>query len=391
MNTILKNIRTFAFTHTAFFLLFQICVFVSSILIFFAFGAYQNFHVMQQGVTERQTECFAYFYSKDQDGTKISFHATQKQMNECIRSFPDKICQKTRLMVVGYDWLAEDQYTEIYSRFQYRNGIFYPNTEGFENNLKDSVIQYGFEGISVDEYNSGENIVQAPASLVATYYPNRVINLAQTPYIYLDGISYEVKIISKVGTIDIPFPVVPDDKELSFFYMKFLDPPTPQELRQIKTAFQKHFGPQAVFEDPEPFNANDYSYFVTITVVSVLIAVAAAANIALLYQYILEKRRRTLAVFMICGCTRHKAFRIFMIEILLLTVFTFSLSALCYHFLIMPRLAELFPYIDTVHEISMYCRAFATLIGSCAVIVGIMCVRIVISGSIVKIQKEGLI
>ena len=380
MRTILQNIRHFVQTNTAFFLLFHICVFVSSVLIFFAFGAYQNFHVMQQGVEERQRECFVYFYSNNSDGKPQSFHANHQQLAECVRLFSDEICSNIALLAVQYDLTAEDGHTEVYSRFRYRNKMYYPYTESLESLINNNAVISGFEGISVEEYNSGARIAQTPGKLVR-----------EDNQIYLNGQLYEAKILTKVGSVNIPFPSMPDDTELKMLYIQYYRPPTEQDFQQMKQSFQNVFGPQMVFQDPEPYSAGDYSYYTTIIMISVLIAIAAAANIALLYQYILEKRKRTLAILMLCGCTRKKAFRLFMTEITLMTVITFLLSALCWHILIMPNLLGLFPYIDTMNMRYMYLRAFIAMIVSCLAVTSVMCARIVFSSSIVRIQKEGLL
>ncbi|MBR3044671.1 MAG: hypothetical protein IKG82_13845 [Oscillospiraceae bacterium] len=380
MRNILQNIRHFAHNHTGFFILFLICVFSSSILIFFSFGAYQNFRVMQQGVEDRQKECTVYFYGEDANGQETSFHAVKKQLDECIHSLPDEVSSNVTLFAMEYDLIANDNYTSIWSRFRYRNGTFFPYTESLESLIANNAVLSGFEGISVDAYNAGSEIMTAPFHI-----------LDDNNQIELNGRVYEAKVITKVGSIDIPFPSVSDEVELRELYVQFLFPPSEHELVQMKQCFQDAFGSQMIFEEPEPYRTDDYSYYTTIVVISILIAIAASANIALLYQYILEKRKRSLAILMLCGCTRYKAFRLFMTEILLLTIITFFFSVLCYHYFIMPHLFSLFPYIDTMNMSDMYCRAFLALLGSCIVTTAIMCAKIVFSSSIVKIQKEGLI
>lgn len=380
LKTIINNIRSFAQNHTAFFLLFHICVFVSSVLIFFAFGAYQNFHVMQQGVELSQKELSVFFYSEEADGSEQSYYVTKKQVEDCVVSFPDDLFGNINLFWVQYDLNTKDNYTWVVSRFRYRNGVYYPYTETLKSMLESNEVFRGAEGITVEEYNSGVPFTMAPLRL-----------LDENDQIVLNGITYTAKTVTGIGSVTLPFPSVPDETEVKELLLRFDLPPSEHAYQQMLQCFQAAFGQQMRIQPPEPHIPGDYSYYTTIVAISVLIAVAAAANIALLYQYILEKRKRSLAILMLCGCTRQRAFCLFMAEITLLTVITFAVSVLCYQYLIMPRLFSLFPYMDTLNMADMYRRAFLVMIGSCFLITAIMCAKIVFSSSIVKIQKEGLI
>ena len=68
---------------------------------------------------------------------------------------------------------------------------------------------------------------------------------------------------------------------------------------------------------------------------------------AVFLYYILLKRRKTLAVCMLCGCTRGKAVLMYLGESLLLTLPLFALAVLLYDRLLLPALTRFFPFIQT--------------------------------------------
>lgn len=378
MNQIFQNIRCFAVSYKAFFVLFHVCVFISSCLLFFSFGAYQNFFALKQGVENKQRECTVFFYDSDEQGNTNVYHATKKQMSNCIASFSDDLCKNIALFSIQFNWYANDGHTDVWSRFRFYDNLFYPYDESLKNLIDAGTVISGFEGISIEMYNSGKNIVETPMSLVD-----------ENNQVWLGNTAYEARIITMGGTIDMPFPTIPEETELLMLYIKFISPPSTFEYYRMKQVLEGCFGTGIRIVDPEPYHLEDVSYYSSIVMVSILIAFAASANIALLYHYIFEKRKRTLAIWLMCGCTKMKAFFLFMKEIFLLTAVTFVLSVLCYQTTILHSLQKLFPYIDTVDSVSMYCRSFIIFIGTCMVLIGIVCARSIFSCSIVSNQKEG--
>lgn len=121
--------------------------------------------------------------------------------------------------------------------------------------------------------------------------------------------------------------------------------------------------------------------------IAVLISLAAAFNLVILYQYILVKRQKTLAVFQICGCTKGYAVRMYLAESLLMTVPCYILTALLYHFALLPMLMRVFPYIDTAYSLQLYTAAFAIFIGICTVGMALLSEYTVRKSSIV--QRKG--
>ena len=92
--------------------------------------------------------------------------------------------------------------------------------------------------------------------------------------------------------------------------------------------------------------------------ISILIAVLASINFAVLYQYILSKRRKTLGIFRLCGCTKFKVLIIFLSECMFITMPTFALTSLCYDKLVIPVLAKHFEYIESAYSFKMYLIIF---------------------------------
>lgn len=174
-------------------------------------------------------------------------------------------------------------------------------------------------------------------------------------------------------------------------YFRFDRPPGPGEYQKLKDTFSAYFGPQMRWDDPAPYELSDYSYYSTVILIAVLIALCASVNIAILYQYVLERRKQTLAVFMLCGCTKRRAFYMYMAEIVLLSSAGFLIGVVCWRQLLMPVLLGMFPFMSSLNFNTVYGRSFVLILLSLLLIAGFMCGRLIRSQSIAQIEKEGAI
>lgn len=89
-------------------------------------------------------------------------------------------------------------------------------------------------------------------------------------------------------------------------------------------------------------------------VIAVIISLIAALNIAILYRYILLKRKKDIAVFRICGCTRIKAALIYVGECLCLIIPFYILSALLYHYTLLPLFSDYYSYMAGAYSTLIY-------------------------------------
>jgi predicted lysophospholipase L1 biosynthesis ABC-type transport system permease subunit len=93
--------------------------------------------------------------------------------------------------------------------------------------------------------------------------------------------------------------------------------------------------------------------------ISALLALLSALNFAMLYQYILQKRRKRLAVFRICGCTKWKAFRSYIGECMAISIPAYAVGTAVFGMLLENVFDQMFPYMKAAYSPAIYLSIFA--------------------------------
>ncbi len=101
-------------------------------------------------------------------------------------------------------------------------------------------------------------------------------------------------------------------------------------------------------------DTDTYYLYNNIMLISVLLAMLSALNFAMLYQYILQKRNKELAVFRLCGCTRAKATGIYLSECLWLSIPTYILGNILFDVLLKNVLIPFFPNMEHAFSLAVY-------------------------------------
>ena len=165
------------------------------------------------------------------------------------------------------------------------------------------------------------------------------------------GETYHIVGITDGVEIDIPFNSLPDEVPLATFWstcMIFLYdvPVTSQQEELLQQYLETNYpGTLSVKEMKHTYiNASFYTMLIVVLVLVILIAVT---NIAVIFRYILMKRKKQIAIFKLCGCRSCTA--MFVGEGLLLTVPAFVVGALFYHLLLRPLLREMFVFMGAAY------------------------------------------
>lgn len=93
-----------------------------------------------------------------------------------------------------------------------------------------------------------------------------------------------------------------------------------------------------------------YAVFYSMMLGSVcLIAIIAAINIALIFRYVILKRKKQIAIFKLCGCSNLRLILIFFGEIMVLIIPSFLFGMFVYFVAISKKMKELFIYMRDVY------------------------------------------
>ena len=85
MKLVLLNIRDFAKKQPMFFVMVLAGALISSLLMLFAFGVYQNYHEGKREYTEMQLYMYAYFYETDPEtNLVVDYGVTKAEVEQFI-------------------------------------------------------------------------------------------------------------------------------------------------------------------------------------------------------------------------------------------------------------------------------------------------------------------
>lgn len=386
---IFRNLYSFMKGHPFFFALTLVCIFVSTILMLFGYGMYQNYMLEKQEFDQNSTIIyFDHPNMLNENGTiQSSGIVTKQELDRCI----SMISSDTLNCIENF---AVDVYDSsnptpsllssgAMSHFRIQDGVYHPYYQVYENGMQWNGAKGRY--FTTNEYSDGANCVTVP--------PNFPLPTQDGFYEIGDTMQFEgekYKIICLMGAFPtIIYTAVPDSAFVGYLTIYFRQPPTYTQYEEVRTAFAT-LSDRLIMTDFVPFYEEDYWLYNTILLVSILIAVVAAFNLVVLYQYILHKRQKALAICQICGCTKGRAIWMYSAESALLMIPTYCLGVLVYHFGLLPLLAKIFPYITTAYSLRLYGVAFAILVSVCLFAMLLLSVYIVNKYSIVE-RKGGVI
>lgn len=160
-------------------------------------------------------------------------------------------------------------------------------------------------------------------------------------------------------------------------------------LGKINEIIEKDFGALAYnIDKPMPAPLLEKQFNNLIYVVSFIMMFVLLLNVSRVYTYILSKRRKLLIVCMICGCSKGKMFIIYMIEVILMLLFSYAVGLGIFHFGLLNLISLIFPTFTEFFTLNIYLTVFGAymLIG---LIIMSLNVLPLVSKSAVSIKNGG--
>lgn len=323
----IKNWMEFMKKHTTLFIILLISQIFSLVCIFFVFGVFQN---------------NLYELADNPDTKSLQASLVKSKVDA------DKLNHIFRTMVeeeISFDYfyveaVSRDGKTVYLDRAQFKDGQYGYSETVFEN------MKYGMDGF----YYENEDYVKKNKVVVI----NPEIKKDKGETLTLDGETYEIvgsNEINDEGEVEIPFTSFPKNciwKRLNFGlsqlptrdqYETFCDLVTPYGCK------------------PDEFyvaNNQDLRQEYSMLVVSAVLALLAGGNMYMIYSYIFRKRRQTLSVFILCGCSKREARSLFFSEIVCNMICVVIVATLVFRILIYPSMLSWFRYVDRLYGIKEY-------------------------------------
>ncbi len=373
MKYVLKNLKSFIRTEKMIFLLIILCISSSAIIINFAFGLYQNYNVVK---TEEDSGLNS-FEIDIIDGTRV----TKDILKECVLSLSEQTNDNIDMYYISP--IIEPFYSNqdigwgtMHIRFTVNQNKIAPCTIFKQNMERDGTIISGSyfsdaqeangENVAIISNDSGDKLSCTDTIVTRTDRDKQ--------WITLQGKEFEVIGIYKMANTPlVPFNSLDDNTQLQGQIMiGFNKSVTRSQYDEIRNAFQSYFESAVTIPELDIPEIENYYLYNTIILISFFIALLAAINFAVLYKYILEKRKKSIVIFRICGCKKTKALCIFLSECMIITIPVFVISTLFYSAVILPLLDKSFEYIKSAYNFGIYSIIFAIYIVTSIIVLSTM-------------------
>lgn len=356
----LHNLLTFYKTERMLFILIVLCVMSSTIVLHFAYGLYQNYHVIRVEKENEMQEMVVEIV----DPTRV----TKEALETCLLSLSDDVNHSVVDYIVHpviepLTSLGEENgwgYFDV--RFTIKDHAIAP-CGIFRENLE----QYGtlYEG----RYFTAEE--EATGAAVAIIGDDAGSNRSCIDYItirndknghliQLGDRVFQVIGVQKMTILPIiPFNSLEANTQLNHNIYICMDRSiTRSQYEEIRDVLSNQFQNAIIIPELVITETEDVYFYNTILLISVAVSLLAAANFSIIYQYMLEKRRKVIAVFRICGCKKIQALGIFLGECLMIILPAYLISAVTYAKLLLPQLSPLFPYMAASYHPGIYAAIF---------------------------------
>ena len=354
-----KNLVTFFKTERMIFLLIILCVFSSVMVLHFSYGLYQNFHVIRTEAESDLKEIEIEIIDPER--------VTKAELECCLLSLSENFNDAVKMYIV--EPVIEpfhnkaDYWGSLCVRFTIQNHTISPCAVFQENLTKFGTLVEG-EYFTPEQEASGARVVIVGNDMGDYDSCTDSITLRNDEsgfWVSIQDKKYEVIGVQQMTcTPLIPFASLDGDTPLEKTVdISFYRSMTRSQYEELSLAFMEQFQDAVVVPSLDiPESENLYLYN-TILIISVAISILAAANFAVLYQYMLEKRRREIAIFQICGCPKFRAFRIFLTECLLIMLPVYLIAAVTFAKLLLPQFRDVFPYMEPSYNANIYAAIFS--------------------------------
>jgi len=377
MKQVLRNIYSFMRKEPQIFGISIMCVFISAFLLNFSYGLYQNYHVMKEEaeIDMKQIDIEINF---NQDESLL----TKKILCQYLEALPNGLLDEIEIIAVSAKHppmypippeYGEDGYQTFYYRFCIRNGrytISFPTKESWE---KNGMIVRG-RYILPEEEMLGEKVALISNYQNSGYSAETASRLCSEDSIKLWGEDYKVVGEYSGGwdTPIVPFLATPEDTRFNSLSMVFTNNITNNqydELLQTAAITAPNIFKFPALDLPD---ADQYYLYNNVMLISVMLCVLSALNFAMLFQYILQKRKQTLAIFRMCGCTIGKAIRLYLGECLLISIPVYGFGFTSFYWALHHFLYLYFPYMEASYSPTIYTAIFSIYLSITILILGIM-------------------
>lgn len=363
MKYALKNLKTFCKSERMVFFLTVLSIFTSMLVLLFALGIYQNY---KQELLDKESDTKELYitFSKDKS---TGDYVTQELLLKSLQELSDRTTSQCYGMIVneaveGADREdVENGYEYLRSYLTIDHGEIRRCDEVMDSFTKNKLMVSGEWWSEKQEEAGALCAIVVPRSTEHETYNQSAYN---DQYLSEDGKTIQIqgKEYQVVGTSSFtvapiePFLSLRADTEMIQIEISFHYAISMSQYDDIKNTFVGNMGDLVNMPELTLYDSDNTKLNTTVMYISILIAALAAINFSILYHYILLQRKRKLTIFQLCGCTKGKVIGIYLLECQILSIPIMAAAIFCYHWMVLPHLADVFPYIGVYYSWQVYVK-----------------------------------
>lgn len=342
LSLVFKNIKNSILGYRSIYIILIVSQLITSVMLFFVYGVFGSFNVELKEYEAKDVRVHAYF----NEDVKLY------QLKRCLPVVLEKVQNRMEFVAIS----GRDENVNVSIRDAYRDGNF---------RMADFVLELEslLEGrwITEEEATFGDKVVVLP------------YNGSVGDTVVIAGESFKVVgVTNNKASAEhsdklqayVPFISAPDELSISSCLIQFKQLPTQEEYDLFKNALEAELGNAVSFPEFEIKDEEEIVSIKTIIAMSVLIGIIAALDTALLYGYILKRRKKQMAVYGIVGIKHFQRVFINELEILLISIITTSIGFILFKYVLEDIVNRVYENAYSVYTTQAYIMMIAIYIFS---------------------------
>ena len=342
MGLVIKNIITSFKAFKRIYLTLIISQIISILLLFLSYGIFGSFNLSQKEYETSQKQMWAVF---EED---VCIEELKPVLYEVLNDVENKL----DYFFVGS---VNDSGYEVSVHNEYNSGSL-----SFSRTISDNIPLLLGRFPTEYEMNAGANVVVSSYK----YEIGTIIELGEEEYEII-GIVDNPENENYIG---ISLEALPNTQYVYMVSLYFDRYPSISDYELFKSKLESTFGNNVKLGEFEAADIEQIIAMKSIVVISVIVGIVAALDTALLYGYIMEKRRKQVAIMGIVGANRIQRVLINELEMLLITVTTSIIGLILFRYIFEGLIQKMYENIMEIYYSKVYFMMLVIYIASVVII-----------------------
>lgn len=331
MGLILRNIYNSFKGYRRIYIILIISQLVSVILLMLAYGVFGSFNLSQQEYTINQRSLYAQFNK----------HQTTEQIKPTLMKMLEEFDGRMNYFVI-FGTKDEESGMQLSVYDEYENGQF-----SYSKYISKNIPLINGRYPTKYEYNSGAKLVVTTDK----YKIGSTIEVLGTEYEIIGNV---VSNGANDNRVYVSFNALPSEYKFQWINIVFKSFPTVEDYVFFRLEFESVFGNEVWVEDFEPIDNEEIISMKTMMIICVIIGSISALDTALLYKYIMDKRKKQMAIMGIVGAKRVHRIFINEGEIFVVTLVTTFLGFIIFKFVFEGLVHKVYENIYNIYAPKVY-------------------------------------